>query len=194
MSYGQQPPYPPRQPGPPPPQGGWGPPTGQYPPPGYPAVPPRKNRNPLIIAVAVSVVVVFCMLIGAVGILAGGEGDPTAGTATVRATTGQEVDGLGATATAAPIDTPPTSKPAPAATTAPTVKTVTMPKVTGENAAVADDRLRKLGFTNIQYGSQDQEDTVVLLLSNWTVTKQSTQSGKKIKTDTLIVLTCTKQG
>lgn len=194
MSYGNQPPYPPQQPGPPPPQGGWSPPTSQYTSPGYPAVPPRKNRNPLIIAVAVSVVVVFCMLIGAVGILAGGEDDPTAGTATVRATTGQEVDGLGATATAAPTDAPPTSKPAPAATTAPTVKTVTMPKVTGENAAVADDRLRKLGFTNIQYGSQDRDDTVVLLLSNWTVTKQSTQSGKKIPTDTLIVLTCTKQG
>jgi hypothetical protein len=69
-----------------------------------------------------------------------------------------------------------------------------MPKVTGENAAVADDKLRKLGFTNIQYGSQDKDDTFVLLLANWTVTKQSAKAGAKVKTDTLIVLTCTKQG
>lgn len=72
-------------------------------------------------------------------------------------------------------------------------KTVTMPKMVGKNAAVADDQLRKLGFSNIQYGSQDQDDTVVLLLSNWTVTKQSEKAGAKVETDTLIVLTCTKE-
>lgn len=107
------------------------------------------------------------------------------------------VPGVQAT-TAAPTE-PPTAAPtsADARTSSPSPagpKTVAMPRVTGENAAVADDKLRKLGFTNIQYGSQDRDDTVVLLLSNWTVTKQSTASGKKIKTDTLIVLTCTKQG
>ncbi len=36
-------------------------------------------------------------------------------------------------------------------------------------------------------------NTVVLLLSNWTVTKQSTPAGSKVSTDTLIVLTCTKK-
>jgi beta-lactam-binding protein with PASTA domain len=81
-----------------------------------------------------------------------------------------------------------------ASTTAPSgPKTVTMPRLTGENAAIADDKLRQLGFTRIQYGSQDENDTVVLLLSNWTVTKQSTKAGAKISADTLIVLTCTKQ-
>lgn len=68
-----------------------------------------------------------------------------------------------------------------------------MPDLVGENAAVADDRLRKLGFTNIQFGSQDENDTVVLLLANWTVTKQSTKAGMKVPVDTLIVLTCTKK-
>jgi len=88
----------------------------------------------------------------------------------------------------------PTTAAAPTSTAPVGPKTVTMPKVTGENAAVADDKLRKLGFTNIQYGSQDKDDTFVLLLGNWTVTKQSAKAGTKVKTDTLIVLTCTKQG
>ncbi|MGX4657838.1 PASTA domain-containing protein [Micromonospora sp. SCSIO 07396] len=69
-----------------------------------------------------------------------------------------------------------------------------MPNVKGMNAAVADDKLRKLGFTNIQYGSQDENDTVVLMLPNWTVTKQSAKAGSKMLPDDLIVLTCTKQG
>lgn len=59
---------------------------------------------------------------------------------------------------------------------------------------IADDRLRELGFTRIQYGSQDKDDTVVLLLSNWTVTKQSTRAGSKVEADALIVLTCTEEG
>jgi hypothetical protein len=87
-----------------------------------------------------------------------------------------------------------TSAPAVEVSSSPAVKTVTMPKVTGQNAAVADDKLRKLGFTNVTYGSQDENDTVVLLLANWTVTKQSAKAGSKVRTDTLIVLTCTKQG
>jgi hypothetical protein len=53
---------------------------------------------------------------------------------------------------------------------------VVMPDLVGLNAAVASDKLQKLGFTKIQYGSQDAEDKVVLLLTNWTVTKQSTKT------------------
>ncbi|RAO01591.1 hypothetical protein GAR05_01762 [Micromonospora saelicesensis] len=68
-----------------------------------------------------------------------------------------------------------------------------MPNVVGKNAAVAADQLRKLGFTEVQYGSQDENDTVVLLASNWTVTKQSAKAASKVPSDTLIVLTCTKQ-
>jgi beta-lactam-binding protein with PASTA domain len=68
-----------------------------------------------------------------------------------------------------------------------------MPNVVKKNAAVAQDELEKLGFTKIQFGSQDAEDKVVLLVSNWTVTKQSTAAGAQVATDTLIVLTCTKK-
>lgn len=90
----------------------------------------------------------------------------------------------------------PTSQALPSLTAAPTSaapEVITMPDVTGENAAVADDRLRKLGFTNLQFGSQDKNDTLVIMLANWTVTKQSTKAGQKVAADTLIVLTCTKQ-
>ncbi|TDC29490.1 PASTA domain-containing protein, partial [Micromonospora sp. 15K316] len=70
---------------------------------------------------------------------------------------------------------------------------ITMPNLKGLNAAVADDKLRKLGFTNIQYGSADENDTLVLMLANWTVTKQSAKAGTKLAADDLIVVTCTKQ-
>jgi beta-lactam-binding protein with PASTA domain len=69
-----------------------------------------------------------------------------------------------------------------------------MPNVVGTNAAVAYDQLQKLGFKKIQFGSQDPNSTVVLMPSNWTVTKQSTKVGEQVTTDTLIVLTCTKGG
>ncbi|TDC80078.1 PASTA domain-containing protein [Micromonospora sp. KC606] len=68
-----------------------------------------------------------------------------------------------------------------------------MPDLKGLNAAVADDKLRKLGFTNVQYGSQDEKDKLVLMLVNWTVTKQSAKAGTKLAADDLVVVTCTKQ-
>ena len=77
--------------------------------------------------------------------------------------------------------------------TTPPPKTVRMPKLVGENAAIAEDELNRMGFTNIDFGSQDEHDTVVLMKSNWTVTRQSTKAGAKVRTDRLIVLTCTKE-
>ena len=72
-------------------------------------------------------------------------------------------------------------------------KPVVMPDVRGQNAAVAENYLRQLGFVNIKFGTQDELDDWVVLPENWTVRKQSTKAGRKIPTDTLIVLTCTKQ-
>ena len=63
----------------------------------------------------------------------------------------------------------------------------------GFDVSIKPGAEHKLGFANIQYGSQDRNDTVVLLASNWTVTKQSAKAGSKVPTDTLIVLTCTKE-
>jgi hypothetical protein len=104
---------------------------------------------------------------------------------------------VAASATAAPASS---AAEAPAATTAavkpsatgPTVKTVTMPKLVGENAQVAYETLQELGFTKVSFGSADADDTLVLYPPNWTVTKQTTKSGVKVRTDKAVVLTCTK--
>jgi hypothetical protein len=154
---------------------------------------PKKANNPLVIGLAASAVALLVGCCGGVAI-------------------GQNMDGSDpkpAAAAAVPVATPtstvPTAAPStPATSSAPTVPpvtsptsvapaTVVMPNVVGQNAAVAADQLRKLGLTDVQYGSQDENDTVVLLASNWTVTKQSTKAGSKVPTDTLIVLTCTKE-
>jgi hypothetical protein len=110
---------------------------------------------------------------------------------TDRAATGPVVV---ATTAAAPTTAPAVAAATPKASPSSAApRMVTMPNLVQKNAAVADDELRKLGFTNVQYGSQDKDDKVVLLLPNWTVTKQSTKAGAQVPTDALIVLTCTKQ-
>ncbi|KAB1927677.1 PASTA domain-containing protein [Micromonospora sp. ALFpr18c] len=69
-----------------------------------------------------------------------------------------------------------------------------MPNLAGSNAAVAQDKLKRLGITNIKLGSQDEFDTLVILPENWTVKKQSQKAGAKVAQDELVVLTCTKTG
>jgi hypothetical protein len=142
---------------------------------------------------AVALVLLCC---GGLFVLGDHQEDPKDTGAQSAATSAAESLPEAQVTTAAPVGAPAATAAAETVeTTAPAgPKTVTMPKLVGENAAVADDQLRKLGFTNIQYGSQDEDDTFVLLLANWTVTKQSAKGGAKVKTDTLIVLTCTKQG
>jgi hypothetical protein len=203
MSYGPPPPpNPPRLPNPG--EDPWrttgrmgavpsGPPGGQ---PVYsqPMPPVKKNNTPLIVGIiggAVALVLLCCGGLYVIGSEDQKKQDASSPDAVV--TTGAALLPEVQATTAAPTETPPTTT-APRSTAPAGPKTATMPKVTGENAAVADDKLRKLGFTNVQYGSQDKEDTVVLLLSNWTVTKQSTKAGAKVGADTLIVLTCTKGG
>ena len=98
------------------------------------------------------------------------------------------------TTAAAPTTTAPTVSVAPTTPVAPPKPTtVVMPNLVGMNAAVAQDKLEKLGLTNIQFGSQDENDTFVLLAANWTVTKQSHKKGTRVALDDLVVLTCTKQ-
>jgi hypothetical protein len=204
MSYPPQPPsYPPPASGPPgDPWGATGrvppvsgvpvtPPSGPLPPP-FGAPPPPKRDNTTLIAAIVGVAVVLVIGCCTGLYIIGSEQDPNAAAPGVTATAGSVQPEPAATSEAVLP-----AVPSPSAEVSPTgvpVKRVTMPKVTGENAAVADDKLRKLGFTNIQYGSQDEKDKVVLLLTNWTVAKQSAKAGAKVSTDTLIVLTCTKQG
>jgi hypothetical protein len=83
------------------------------------------------------------------------------------------------------------AQPVPATTLATTL--ITMPNVTGENAAVAEDKLRKLGFTNIAFGTVDGR-MVVILPQNWTVKTQSAQPDERLTVDTKIVLGCVRNG
>ncbi|MGI5179509.1 PASTA domain-containing protein [Dactylosporangium sp. CA-152071] len=126
-----------------------------------------------------TVAVLSCVVLVVVGVVTGkpdtSPAAATAGPATQARTT----------AAGNPAPTSAKASPSPAM--------VTMPDLVKKNAAIAQDELEQLGFTRIQFGSQDAEDTVVLLASNWTVTKQSTPAGTQVSTSTLIVLTCTKK-
>lgn len=198
MSHPPQPPGPPNDPwyptGQVPPVSGqpYGPPTRPGMPLPPPGVPRRRDNRPLIAIIAgVAVVLLIGCCTGLYIIGSQEQKDSASPLTTPTVAAGQPQSEATSEPPAAVTSEPAAPSPSPSASA---VKTVVMPKVTGENAAVADDKLRKLGFTNISYGSQDEDDKVVLLLTNWTVAKQSTKAGAKVKTDTLIVLTCTKEG
>ena len=142
---------------------------------------PRKSNTVKVTLIITGAVVGLCVFLGVIGMITG---DPSgqkqerqaAAVPTVPTT-------LATTETPAPLSSPEPDKPA---------EKVAMPDVRGQNAAVAQDYLSKLGFTQVTFGSQDELDTWVVLPQNWTVKKQSTAPGRKIPADTLIVLTCTK--
>ncbi|MGH8791863.1 MAG: PASTA domain-containing protein [Stackebrandtia sp.] len=71
---------------------------------------------------------------------------------------------------------------------------IEMPSLVGENAAVAEDELERLGFTNIEFGSVDEEHNSfgVVIPANWTVAEQSHEEGETVPSDALIVLGCVK--
>lgn len=68
---------------------------------------------------------------------------------------------------------------------------IAMPDVVGENADVAKDKLKRLGFTNIDLGTADGRPMVVLP-QNWTVKTQSAKPGDTLPADAKIVLGCVK--
>ncbi|MET7749887.1 PASTA domain-containing protein [Micromonospora sp. NPDC005367] len=184
---GQQPsppqqPYPQQQPYP------------NMPPPGKPK---RKLGTGAIIAITIGALVIACCGITGVAALVTGDSEPDAAPSSSPTVAAAAERDAQAPATATPAAPSSEAAPPPPATTAPATpaapEKITMPNLKGENAAVADDKLRKLGFTNLQYGSADENDTLVIMLANWTVTKQSAKPGAKLNPDDLIVLTCTKQ-
>lgn len=67
-----------------------------------------------------------------------------------------------------------------------------IPELTGKNAAVAIDELKRMGFQRIELGSLDPEVETVMFPANWTVSKQSAGPGTPLPPDALIVLTCTR--
>jgi hypothetical protein len=148
------------------------------------AVAPKKRLGTgAIIAIVIgAVVVIVCCGLGAVALIAGDKKPNTAASSPSALATSP-------TATAPGVVVSPSPSPSPS----PTPATVKMPNLVGQNAAVAADELKKLGFTRIQFGSLDANDKVVLLPANWTVKKQSAQAETLVATDTLIVLSVSKQ-
>ncbi|HEY1175506.1 MAG TPA: PASTA domain-containing protein [Phytomonospora sp.] len=133
-----------------------------------PRGPRRPSGRSLLIGAAVAAVILLICVLGIVaGRLATGGGDGEQRTPAA--------------------STPPASEPEPEPVS------VAMPDLVGKNAAIAEDELERLGFTDIQLGSADPADTFVLLAANWTVVEQSHEPGDKVPTDALIVLTCSKK-
>jgi PASTA domain len=108
------------------------------------------------------------------------------------------VVGLAACAPGTPASTAPTpsrlsslrpSSPAPTAPASPVL--LTMPNVVGQNASIALDQLKKLGFTKVELGTVDGH-RFVALPQNWTVRTQSTAPGQTVPSNTKIVLGCAK--
>ncbi|MFC4015752.1 PASTA domain-containing protein [Nonomuraea purpurea] len=110
------------------------------------------------------------------------------------------VGSIGSTPTTVASPTQPAAAKAPQDTTLPPAekeekgRLVKLPDFKGQNAAIARQWLVDRGwdeFTNIELGSQDRDETMVLLPENWTVTKQSHKADSKVEVGTTIVLTCT---
>jgi hypothetical protein len=84
--------------------------------------------------------------------------------------------------------TVPAKSPSPAAS-----PLIVVPDVVGLNAAVALDRLRRLGFRNVDLGTVDGHEFVILP-QNWTVRTQSARPGDQVTADAKIVLGCARNG
>ncbi|WP_192580513.1 PASTA domain-containing protein [Micromonospora sp. ALFpr18c] len=155
------------------------------------SVKPKLGKG-MIVGLIVGALVLFCCGVGVGSI--GSNGDDKA-TAEPKASVPAVLEVSAAPITVAPTTTAPTTAPATTqAAPPPAPTTVIMPNLAGSNAAVAQDKLKRLGITNIKLGSQDEFDTLVILPENWTVKKQSQKAGAKVAQDELVVLTCTKTG
>lgn len=100
---------------------------------------------------------------------------------------------VSAPASPTPAPAPTTAAPIPSPSPSPSPVPVKMPNVVGQNGSVAQDTLKRAGFTNIEFGSVDPDDTWVVLPQNWKIVEQSAPAGQTVQSDTLIVLSCTKK-
>lgn len=151
---------------------------------------PRRGLHPAAIAGIVGgvVLVLCCGAAVAFGIGLGPETDAPGrvadGTAAVESPSGLARGGQARERSPSPSPSPQES-PEPAVLTIPE-------DLVGQNAAIVDDRLRDLGFTDVQYASADEDDTFVLLLANWTVVEVEPAGGSEVGADSVVVVTCTK--
>ena len=68
---------------------------------------------------------------------------------------------------------------------------ITMPDVVGNNLETSKEELKTLGFVNVENKAND--DSTILMDSNWVVIEQSINSGTEIDKNDQIVLTCRKE-
>jgi hypothetical protein len=72
-------------------------------------------------------------------------------------------------------------------------KTVTLPDVVGQNGAIAQDALRRLGLTKIDLAADATSGKqLVFFPENWHVTKIEPAAGTQVHTNQAVVLTMTK--
>ena len=95
--------------------------------------------------------------------------------------------------TEAPETVTVTAPPPSPISTAQPVTDVTLPEVAGQNGAIVFEQLTELGLTNFQLASQDAEDKVVLSPANWTAVSVDPEPGTVVSSDSVIVVTMTKE-
>lgn len=137
----------------------------------------QKQRKTLIIVAAVAAAVLFVCVLGVV-VSRLGKTDDTSQDGTQNVTASPSVE----------QEDKDKDKPAQEP-----VATIPMPDLVGKNAAIAKDELERLGFTDIELGSADPNDTLVIIAANWTVVEQSHEPDERVPSDALIVLTCSKK-
>lgn len=156
------------------------------PPDRYPITPRRLSRKAVIAGVVCTVLLAVICLSGLVLSMSASGGAKPVGTSSTHP----------AQSPAAKPSQPPAAKPtrtaAAAQTPTPVPETVTMPDVVGLNAAAAEDQLHRLGLRNLRFVSGDKRYLMVLVLHNWTVTRQSVAAGTRVDKTAPIVLTCVK--
>jgi len=175
-------------------------PPGLYPSPyGAPPMPVKRFSTAAVIAIVAGSLLALCIVGGVLVAIvsppaqestAQGGAAPRNGAvaSAVPADNGTAPAASSSTAAAAAVQ--PTTEPA--APPSPAMQQAVIPNLVGLNAAVAEDQLQKLGFSNIDFGSVDRYESVVLMPSNWTIAQQSAAPGTTAPLDQLIVLSCTK--
>jgi hypothetical protein len=162
------------------------------PPDRYPVTPFRWSKKWIITGIVSVVLLLVICLSGLVLSMSGGGGmKPASGAPAGPAASSARPAGGGPTkATDSPK--PAASKTTTAPAKPPSGNSVAMPDVVGLNAADAEARLHDLGLRNLRFASGDKRYLMVLVLHNWTVTKQSVAAGTQVDRLAEIVLTCVK--
>jgi beta-lactam-binding protein with PASTA domain len=73
-----------------------------------------------------------------------------------------------------------------------TATTITIPDLTGQNAKIAEDKLEKLGLTNVDFASATSKYTMVLAPQNWTVVSTEPPAGSTVSSSDTVILKVTK--